>query len=140
MDAFHHQDKNTINFRCWLPMTFILFLRYDEMTLLFASKSFKQWKFICVINCPKKSLVGNGCLWLLYNWLWVHQFTINPWKMLLGNKCFFNGKILPKKRNSNFKIQKSSDFRFFHSLEVTPKKNSENCQISILGFLCVAKV
>jgi hypothetical protein len=49
--------------------------------------------------------------------------------MLLGNKLFFVIKILPKNE-----IQKSSDIRFFQSLEETPQKNSENCQIFILGF------
>jgi hypothetical protein len=57
--------------------------------------------------------------------------------MLLGNKLFFfYWQNLAKKRISNFKIQKLSDFRFFpFNRSDSPKKNSENRQISILGFL-----
>jgi hypothetical protein len=62
---------------------------------------------------------------------------------LIHEKCYLTTSffLLAKScQKTNFKIQKSSDLKFFQSLEVTPKKNSENCQISILGFVCVAKV
>jgi hypothetical protein len=61
-------------------------------------------------------------------------------KNVTWQQAFFYYQNLAKKRNSNFKIQKSSDIRFFQSLEETPQKNSENCQIFILGFECVTKV
>jgi hypothetical protein len=95
--------------------------------------------YLCY-KLPKKNPSGQWALLTTLQLVMSTSIHHQSMKNVTWQQAFFYWQNLAKKRNSNFKIQKSSDFRFFHSLEVTPKKNSENCQISILGFKCVAKV
>ncbi len=52
-------------------------------------------------------------------------------KCYLATSAFLMAKSCQK---TNFKFQKSSDFRFFHSLEVTPKKIVKIAKFLYLGF------
>jgi hypothetical protein len=56
-----------------------------------------------------------------------------------GVPCFFTSRNFAKKRNSKIKIQKLSDLVGF---SITRSKGIFflNCQISILGFGCIAKM